>query len=77
MTDQEALDIYQAGQDLLCALHPHYSGSSLCYFDAQLSTFYDLAGLEHALCPSCGADCPVQLIKGAECVGCLLEEDKT
>lgn len=74
MTDQEALDIYQAGQDLLAALHPHFSDDGLDCFDSQLSTLYDFAGLDHELCEDCDADCPKQLLTKGVCVVCLFKE---
>lgn len=74
MTDQEALDIYQAGQDLLAALHPFYSDDALDNFNSQLSAFYDFAGLEHGLCDDCYADCPKQLLTKGVCVVCLFKE---
>lgn len=75
MTDQEALEIYKAGQDLLRALHPHYGDNGLENFDQQLGTFYDFAGLDHALCDRCDADCPCQLLTGGVCVVCLFGEE--
>jgi hypothetical protein len=70
MTNTEAEEIFQAGQRLLEALHPHYDERKLEYFDQQLGVFYDQAGLAHKLCEQCGADTPVQLLKDDECPKC-------
>jgi hypothetical protein len=70
VTNDEALFIYQAGQTLLRALHPHYADYELEEFDRGLGNFYELAGLKHELCYGCDADCPNQLLVEGRCPAC-------
>jgi hypothetical protein len=70
-SNEEAQEIFDAGQELLRSLHKHFSSRDLEMFDRALAEFYERAGLEHALCMDCDADIPVQLlVDGQWCPSC-------
>ena len=66
MKNVEAHVIFDAGQRLLEAIHPHCGDDELENFDRMLAEVYELVGLDHAYCEKCDADCPSQLLRKKE-----------
>ena len=69
-SNEEAREIFDAGQELLRSLHKHFSSRDLDMFDRTLAELYERAGLDHALCEGCDADAPVQLLVDGQCPSC-------
>jgi hypothetical protein len=70
MTNEEATEVFNAGQELLRALHGHLFTRGLEAFDRCLADLYSHAGLPHKLCDGCDADAPEQILKGGLCPRC-------
>lgn len=73
MTNEEIREVFDAGQELLRAIHNHLSDRSLASFDSYLNYLYDTLGLPHACCDGCDAETPTQILREGVCPNCQEE----